>query len=380
MKVVFVSNYYNHHQSAISEELYRLTGGRYAFVATEPMEEERLRMGWGGESASFVKSYHDDPVACQALLNRAEVVIWGAAPYALIKPRLKKKKLTFAYMERLYKIKDKWYKYPKRLWDFYSRFNRYKHFHLLCASGYTAADFARTGSFKNRAYKWGYFPAVNEYDVDGLMEGKEKNSLLWVARLLALKHPEAVIATAKRLKEEGYSFTLRMIGDGEILEQTQAWIREANVEDCVQLLGAMKPNEVRAYMEKSEIFFFTSDRNEGWGAVMNESMNSGCAVVASHIVGSAPFLVKNGENGLLYKDGDLDSLYTSAKALLEDREGREKLGRKAYDTIVKEWNAKVAAERFLALSEKLLAGEEVEDSFASGPCSKAEIIKDNWLK
>lgn len=27
MKIVFVSNYYNHHQSAISEEFFRQTGG-----------------------------------------------------------------------------------------------------------------------------------------------------------------------------------------------------------------------------------------------------------------------------------------------------------------------------------------------------------------
>ena len=49
-------------------------------------------------------------------------------------------------------------------------------------------------------------------------------------------------------------------------------------------------------MEKSEIFLFTSDKGEGWGAVLNESMNSACAVVASHAIGSVPFLLKDGEN------------------------------------------------------------------------------------
>lgn len=51
----------------------------------------------------------------------------------------------------------------------------------------------------------------------------------------------------------------------------------------------MKASEVRSYMEKADIYLFTSDFNEGWGAVLNESMNSGCAVVASHAIGSVPF-------------------------------------------------------------------------------------------
>lgn len=50
MKVVFVSNYYNHHQSAISEEFFNQTNGQYQFIQTEPMEEERRNMGWGIKS------------------------------------------------------------------------------------------------------------------------------------------------------------------------------------------------------------------------------------------------------------------------------------------------------------------------------------------
>ena len=36
-------------------------------------------------------------------------------------------------------------------------------------------------------------------------------------------------------------------------------------------------------MEQADIYLFTSDRNEGWGAVANEAMNSACAMVADAI-------------------------------------------------------------------------------------------------
>jgi hypothetical protein len=37
----------------------------------------------------------------------------------------------------------------------------------------------------------------------------------------------------------------------------------------------MPPEEVRVHMEQSNIYLFTSDFGEGWGAVLNEAMNSG---------------------------------------------------------------------------------------------------------
>jgi len=135
----------------------------------------------------------------------------------------------------------------------------------------------------------------------------------------------------------------------------------------------MKPEQVREHMEKSNIYLFTSDFNEGWGAVLNESMNSGCAVVASHAIGSVPFLIKNEKNGFIYKNGDIQDLYQYTKRLLDDRRLCVKLGREAYRTLAETWNAKVAAERFIQLAKGLLRDENV--LFQDGPCSKANTIK-----
>ena len=47
-------------------------------------------------------------------------------------------------------------------------------------------------------------------------------------------------------------------------------------------MGALKPADVRKEMERADIFLFTSDYKEGWGAVLNEAMNARCAIVAVH--------------------------------------------------------------------------------------------------
>lgn len=49
MKIVFLSNYFNHHQQSLSNELFSLTNGNYYFIETMPIEEERVKMGWGVE-------------------------------------------------------------------------------------------------------------------------------------------------------------------------------------------------------------------------------------------------------------------------------------------------------------------------------------------
>ena len=120
--------------------------------------------------------------------------------------------------------------------------------------------------------------------------------------------------------------------------------------------GNMTPDEVRNHMERAAIFLFTSDYREGWGAVLNESMNSGCAVVASHAIGSVPFLLKDGNNGLIYRNGNTEELYHHVKYLLEHADECARMGMEAYQTISQQWNAEEAADRVLMLAEELQTG------------------------
>ena len=204
--------------------------------------------------------------------------------------------------------------------------------------------------------------------------------ILWVGRFLDWKHPDDALQVAKRLKAEGYAFTMNIIGTGELEQKLKVMIEQYQLNDCVHMLGPMPPESVREYMESSQIFLFTSDRNEGWGAVLNESMNSGCAVVASDAIGSVPYLMQDSENGLIYKSGDVNMLFEKVKWLLDNQSFAKVFGKKAYETITTEWNAEVAAKRFLNLASHILAGEKHPDLYKTGPCSKAEITKDGWYK
>ena len=131
-------------------------------------------------------------------------------------------------------------------------------------------------------------------------------------------------------------------------------------------------------MERADIYLATSDFYEGWGAVVNEAMNSGCAIVASHAMGSSPFLIKDGENGMLYQSGNLKELYQKVVQLLENEEVREYYGRNACLSMQSLWNAKVAAERLWNISKMLIQKENASGEYSEGPCSLAEKTKNNW--
>lgn len=151
-----------------------------------------------------------------------------------------------------------------------------------------------------------------------------------------------------------------------------SYVQQNQLQDVVDFKGFMSPDEVRNHMEEADIFLFTSDFNEGWGAVLNESMNSGCAVVASHAIGSVPFLVKHGINGMIYKNGDDKELLSLVMQLCDDDNLRESIGKQAYRTLAEEWNAKNAAVNFLKLAQSILNRKKIE--IPSGPCSVAEVV------
>ena len=79
------------------------------------------------------------------------------------------------------------------------------------------------------------------------------------------------------------------------------------------------------------------------------------------MIGAIPYLVQDGVDGLIYKDGNRDELFTLAERLVCDRELCRKLGRRAYAKITESWNAENAAKRLVELCRELgLLGEEVK--------------------
>lgn len=388
MDICFVSNYINHHQIPLCSALKTLLaqqGGSFAFVQTRRMEAERVQMGWNeNDIPDFVLKYYESPEEIQGKIDSCDLVIYGGIDEeTYIEKRLREKKPVLRYCERMYKTGQWKAVSPRGLVQKYKDHTSHRKdpVYVLCAGGYVADDFRIVGAYPGKMYCWGYFPEKKTYDVDKLLEGKGypvENSpeklpyLLWSGRMIDWKHPELALETAGYLKEQGLRFHLDMVGGGALEEQMKALCREYGLEDVVSFPGFLTPEAVRNSMEKADIYLFTSDRNEGWGAVANESMNSGCAIVIDHMIGAAPFLIRNGENGCLYQSGDKEELFRLTEKLVRDRELRQKLGRQAYMTIADVWNAENAAEKLVGLLGELLEGKNADSQRMTSEKEKDE--------
>ena len=385
MKITMISNYINHHQIPFSNALFEKLGDGYHFIQTEPMEEERIQMGWGveAEKIPYVLFLDRDLEQCKQLINDSDILLVGWMEREdLIVDRLNSNKLTIRISERLYR-EGQWKAIsPKGLIRKYKEHtcHRKDPVYLLCAGAYVPSDFSIVKAYPNKMYRFGYFPEFKEFTTEQLQKmhvwGDKKNQeeiqIVWAGRFIPLKHPEFDIKLAESLKNQGYRFHIHMVGGGELENELKQQVKRKNLEKEITFYGFLKPEKVRTIMEKCHIHLFTSNYLEGWGAVVNEGMNSGCAEVVNVEVGAAPFLVKHGLNGLVYKDGSYDDMEQQVKFLLDNPQKAAKIGMEAYKTIAKEWNAKEAANRLLKFYEKWKEGNI--ELPKEGPFSVAPVI------
>ncbi len=373
MTITFVSNYINHHQAPFSDTMYELTEGNYFFIQTEPMEEERVKLGWNTEYVNrpYVRLYYDDKAECDRLIMESECVIFGGCEdTSIIMPRLEAGEFTLIYSERIYKSGRWKFISPRGLIKKYHdhvRFNRSPVF-LLCAGAYVKGDFDLIGAYPEKMFKYGYFPKAEKHDdLNALRRNNERTEIYWAARFIDWKHPEMMLGLAYKLKEAGKSFHITMTGTGELLENIKLEAELQGLSEEVSFTGNLTPEEVRKRMLSSDIFVSTSDRLEGWGAVVNEAMNSGCLTIAPKAIGAAPYLISDGENGYIFKTCNIDDLFDKVLKGF-DNELRDRLGLAAYHTIIDTWNAGVAAKRVFEFAKS--NGEKMPD-YAEGPLSRA---------
>lgn len=380
MKVTFYSNFLTHHQIPFCLEMQKRLGDDFKFVSTMKIFQWRLDMGFEDLDQKYdfvVRAYESEELKQKAkdLAIDSDVVIIGSTTDELIEERLKLDKLTFRYRARVFIFPDGFFKTvfdKEKLKLFYNRHIKYrknKNLHLLCANAYGAKDFNFLGLYKNKTYKWGYFLETNYYDIDKLIDKKEENEkmqLIWVARYISWKHPEVVVKLAKNLKKQNYKFKIQMLGAGKLEEKTKKKIKKLDLEDVIEVVGHVPSDKVKDYMEKANIFIGTSDSQEGWGAVINESMNAGCVVIANKKMGSVPFLIQNNHNGIMY--GSYKELETSVKKVINNKALRRNLSTNAYEFITEKWTGEIAASNIIKLFENIINGEECE--IKDGPASR----------
>ncbi len=384
MKLAFFNNNINHHQVYVADEFYRLLGADYMYITTSVFNVNSLKGGKDYSTRPYLLMAAASSLNKQkamALAKTAEVCIFGAESleYAIARAKQKNCGLAFELSERW--MKKGWLNvlspHLLRWWWNYQTLFRYKPFYKLNASAFASKDHARLFSYKGRCYKWGYFTTVDrsfkvEAPVSDVSTSEIRHTIMWCGRFLKWKHPELPVLALARLKAKGYKFILDFYGSGIQEKATKELVRKLRLDNYIKFHGEVPNTQVLSEMRKHHIFLFTSDRNEGWGAVSNEAMASGCVLVASDAIGSAPFLIQDCVNGLLFKSRNADSLEQKIQWLFDHPMEVQKMRKEAPKTMTELWSPQKAAENLLILIDDLQHNRK--DSILNGPASIAAIM------
>lgn len=385
MQIIIVSNFVNHYYAPLADTLYQLTNGNFYFIEVEKLPESFKKGGFSVYDRPYIIRAWESKEAQERafqLAETADVMYAGGGKFILPyeRRRLRLNKFTIECAERILKRGLLNMISPTNILtqlNYHFLFYN-KPLYKLCISGYTANDMYFQHAFKDRCYKFGYFPATPKLDIEKVIENKKKNKhfkIVWCARFINWKHPELAVLLAEKLRAANYDFEINMISNGELYDATRELIEQKQLGDYVHLLGNYPNSEVVKIMEEHDIFLFTSDKREGWGVVLNEAMGRLCCPVASHLIGAVPFLLKNKQNGMVFKSGNLQSMYEAVKYLFDNPDEMRRMAVEAYHTVDTTWSPTEAAKRLYAFCEAHLQGKET--NYTEGPLSKAVPIPEN---
>lgn len=156
------------------------------------------------------------------------------------------------------------------------------------------------------------------------------SQILAVGRFVEKKAPYLTLLAFMKAKEECPLLTLVFIGQGDLLAVCKDLCDSMKIQD-VSFIGVLNPEEVAKEMERSFCFVQHSKRalsgdKEGTPVAILEALAAGLPVISTRHAG-IPDVVKDGENGFLVDEGDVEGMSKYIVNVWRDRHLAAKMGR-----------------------------------------------------
>jgi len=186
---------------------------------------------------------------------------------------------------------------------------------------------------------------VKKEDIEKIKKEFNLNGVIitFVGRLIAVKGVDLLIKAVKDIK---HKINVLIVGDGPERENLENMIKNLGLNRKVIFAGWR--TDIPAILRATDIFVLPS-YSEGLPIALLEAMAAGKACVVTDI--GLP--VKNGENAIVIKPGNVAELKEALEYLIENKELREKLGKNAKNEASKfSWNK--AAKKYYILLKNFL--------------------------
>jgi glycosyltransferase involved in cell wall biosynthesis len=146
--------------------------------------------------------------------------------------------------------------------------------------------------------------------------------IVGVGSLFSVKRWDRLLRAALALKQRGFDFLVRLVGDGPLRDSLRQQTQNLCIADCVEFLG--NRDDVPSILAEATFLVHTSD-SEGCPNVVMEAMACGRAVVATE-VGDIPLLIEDEKTGFVVPRGDETALVTHMATLISNRDLCHRMG------------------------------------------------------
>ncbi len=124
---------------------------------------------------------------------------------------------------------------------------------------------------------------------------------------------------------------LVIVGDGAERAALEARVKQSG-SNGVRFCGFRNQSELPRFFDLAAVFVLPS-RDEPWGLIVNEVMNSGRAVIVSDDVGCQPDLIVDGVEGCVFPAGDVAALTEALRRALATPETAKVMGQRGFERI-----------------------------------------------
>lgn len=170
------------------------------------------------------------------------------------------------------------------------------------------------------------------------------HTLVSTGRMHPVKGFDDLLKVVKKVSEKIPDVKLNLVGGGEEYDTLKEQAKEMKIDDIVNMPGMVSGEEVNEYMIKSDIYVMTS-HTECFPMVLLEASACGLPLVAFDVPVGPKALIREGYNGYLIKDRNIDEMADKIISLFENQEKMKELGRNAKenvnqylpDNVMKKW-------------------------------------------
>lgn len=178
-------------------------------------------------------------------------------------------------------------------------------------------------------------------------KGYPEKIILYVGRLIDQKGIFDLLKAFQALLHKRPDLGLVLLGNGPQENAYKHFCQVNNLKN-VFFEGFVHQEDLPAYYAIADVLVLPT-HSDPWGLVINEAMACKLPVIATDVAGAVQDLIYNGENGYVYKKGDIGGLVKSIQRVLNGDKG--KMGQKSYE-IVQNYSPQKCAQGFLEVIGK----------------------------